>query len=369
MSINAYYVHSGSTPLHFAAANGHIGIIRILLERGAIPNRSDEHGTTPEMLARENGWLECAELLRSSSESYQNDPSISGSSGGRDFHHFHDYKCDIADAASHIFHSGARKIHMKRSIDNAFHILRHHHLHHHYSQQHLRPPPLPAIASSFSAGASPSPSSPIRNQGDETNSASPVSPSEEALAVRRPSLPHIFNEPPSPFQRRSSSKLRRRPRSAGTDGQNDNSPPAAQVTTNVPAAVEVERPAAQRRLGSKYSLLHIFRRTNGESSSENSYSSAEQNALHQDITVPLASSPTQYSPSPLRSSPSSGHSTVLDGVRETARSEGSHRASLKHKSSTDRLREVAQVLNGSALDVDEGPTSQSPRPKIGRAHV
>ncbi len=65
----------GSTPLHFAAANGHISIIRILLAHGAIPSRADKHGVTPAMLARENGWIECADALDAAAEQkdYGND--------------------------------------------------------------------------------------------------------------------------------------------------------------------------------------------------------------------------------------------------------------------------------------------------------
>ncbi|KAJ7476172.1 hypothetical protein FB451DRAFT_1463786 [Mycena latifolia] len=58
---------NGSTPLHFAAANinGNTSIVIALLLRGAHANRADKHGITPEMLARQNGWDECADLLKS----------------------------------------------------------------------------------------------------------------------------------------------------------------------------------------------------------------------------------------------------------------------------------------------------------------
>jgi len=42
---------AGSTPLHFAAANGHTNIICTLLLHGDHVDRVDEHGVTPEMLA------------------------------------------------------------------------------------------------------------------------------------------------------------------------------------------------------------------------------------------------------------------------------------------------------------------------------
>ncbi|EPQ57654.1 ankyrin, partial [Gloeophyllum trabeum ATCC 11539] len=55
---------SGSTPLHFASANGHTNIVITLLQHGAHPDRPDKHGITPEMLARDNGYTETADLLR-----------------------------------------------------------------------------------------------------------------------------------------------------------------------------------------------------------------------------------------------------------------------------------------------------------------
>ncbi|KAF9244988.1 ankyrin repeat-containing domain protein, partial [Melanogaster broomeanus] len=48
---------SGSTPLHFAAANGHLMVIRTLLSHGALPDRADKHAITPELIARQNGWI------------------------------------------------------------------------------------------------------------------------------------------------------------------------------------------------------------------------------------------------------------------------------------------------------------------------
>ncbi|KIR42724.1 hypothetical protein I307_01074 [Cryptococcus deuterogattii 99/473] len=43
---------SGSTPLHFAAANGHAPVVQMLLACGADPSKPDKNGHTPEDLAR-----------------------------------------------------------------------------------------------------------------------------------------------------------------------------------------------------------------------------------------------------------------------------------------------------------------------------
>jgi len=54
----------GSTPLHFAAANGHAPIIQILLTCGATPDKSDKNGMTPEALAEVNGHTDVIRVLR-----------------------------------------------------------------------------------------------------------------------------------------------------------------------------------------------------------------------------------------------------------------------------------------------------------------
>jgi len=46
---------SGSTLLHFAAANGHTNVVRTILLHSAHADQADKHRVKPEMLARENG--------------------------------------------------------------------------------------------------------------------------------------------------------------------------------------------------------------------------------------------------------------------------------------------------------------------------
>ncbi|KAF8135651.1 hypothetical protein EV363DRAFT_1159327 [Boletus edulis] len=162
---------SGSTPLHFAAANGHLSIVRTLLSHGAISDRADKHGITPELIARQNGWIECADLLaqatsslRSTSLSQQRPPP----------------SCTV----EHLEASIRKRLHFKRSVD--------HSLSGGTSDPELKPSPGRPDNDPLPQDSRPA-----------DNSAPPN------LFARRPSLPQALDEPP--FPTRSA-----RPRSAGT---------------------------------------------------------------------------------------------------------------------------------------------------------
>lgn len=68
---------TGSTPLHFAAANGHASIVQILLTCGATPDKSDKNGMTPEALAEINGHIDVIRVLRVWEHLQATDPSMS----------------------------------------------------------------------------------------------------------------------------------------------------------------------------------------------------------------------------------------------------------------------------------------------------
>ncbi|QRV84418.1 Serine/threonine-protein kinase [Ceratobasidium sp. AG-Ba] len=54
----------GCTPLHFAAANGHFGVMGFLLKQGADFSKADTRGITPLMLAESMGQKNSATILR-----------------------------------------------------------------------------------------------------------------------------------------------------------------------------------------------------------------------------------------------------------------------------------------------------------------
>ena len=54
---------SGMTPLHYAAQNGNIELLIILLEKGALVDYKNEQGMTPSDLALLKGHEEIAKIL------------------------------------------------------------------------------------------------------------------------------------------------------------------------------------------------------------------------------------------------------------------------------------------------------------------
>ena len=60
---------AGMTALHLAAREGHLELVRLLLDRGADPNISSHHGLTSLDVARENYQTEVTSLLATRTES------------------------------------------------------------------------------------------------------------------------------------------------------------------------------------------------------------------------------------------------------------------------------------------------------------
>ncbi|KAJ6497793.1 hypothetical protein C8R45DRAFT_822706 [Mycena sanguinolenta] len=239
---------SGSTPLHFAAANGHTNIVQALLLKGAHANRPDKHGITPEMLARQNGWDECADVLKTwiinkdrDLRERQGPTATVEPTSGR----------DRVDSMGEGESSTRKRIHMKRSIDTALSILK-------GSPEALKPPlPLAGLPSASTSHlpantSTPPPSPGMRPFGEYTFYSNSPSPSPIDPGSRRPSLPQITYPAPPPVNRKASlasGGRPRRPRSAGTGAEPD---------TEIPPYGRGG--AGSRKVTSKYSLLNMFKK-------------------------------------------------------------------------------------------------------------
>ncbi|QQR49159.1 ankyrin repeat domain-containing protein [bacterium] len=61
--VNVHTKLCGSTPLHFAARNNHFEIVQLLLKKGASFNATDRDGFTPEERAEFNDFFDMARYL------------------------------------------------------------------------------------------------------------------------------------------------------------------------------------------------------------------------------------------------------------------------------------------------------------------
>jgi hypothetical protein len=243
------------------------------------------------MLARQNGWLECAELLRG--WPLDKDKAL------------REREVPFASSLSNAPETvSRRRLHVKRSIDNAFIKLK--------SDPHLKVPinTSPPSSASYPDSPAPLPTSP---EDIVVPAPNPVS----EISKRLSPPPHMYITVPP----RVSSSLAspQRPRSAGT-GADFPQHPSSHL----------------RKLGTKYSLLHMFKKSQATSDllvsgasptidfghpyvQASSFASASSSALP--IEVPqakmLSTSPDEVplSPSSLGDYPSRSSSSqyVIDG--------------------------------------------------------
>lgn len=304
---------SGSTPLHFAAANGHLSVIRTLLSRGAAPDRADKHGITPELAARHNGWVECAEVLAEATAAARPNPLS---------HQRPPPSCPV----EHLEASIRKRLHFKRSVDHSL-----------SSGGVSDPEAKPSLLSSDHESLT----------QDSRLVDAPASQAIPSLFARRPSLPQALDESSikTSFPTRST-----RPRSAGTG-------------------------ADSRKLHSKLSLLSLFKKSNvdGSSSSVASESPVPPSSPSRPVPIltPLALSSNtppvspRSIPTPLSSSPRDiphfqhkhhrlGASASLTNVRAYPL----HPADLHNVLTAERSRNHT-VTGISGLDEDSGSADGS----------
>lgn len=162
-------LHVGSTPLHFAAANGHTAIIDLLLSYGARTTAVEKNGLTPEEIALQKGNTAAADLLRSWAEDEADAASSSGTS--------------LASGASKH-----RRLHPQRSFDAL--ALK---ISHHAPSTHLH---FPSSSSSLSLAVPPTSAAPGNAAFGRRLSTSThlLDPSSH----RRPSLPSVFEKAAHP---------------------------------------------------------------------------------------------------------------------------------------------------------------------------
>ncbi|KAK7045689.1 putative ankyrin-repeat protein [Paramarasmius palmivorus] len=294
---------TGSTPLHFAAANGNKSVMMTLLLRGAHPDRKDKYGVTPATLAEQNGWIECANILTNWTKNRDRDlreretvivPDDFGqahfSANGRERGASFGNEEDTPG-------STRKRVQVKRSIDTALNKFK-------TSASGSLTPQRPSLT--ISGSTLTPPTSPIRRMRDRSPSHSEDGhpPPSFDPGSRRPSLPQVLNNtPPSnhPLRNYKSATLvkapksPRRPRSAGNGADAD-------ADANGAGSAK-----SNRKLGTKYSLLNLFKKGQGNESS--SSVPLERTSSHQtssSLSIPIATSSSQHniwSVLPLSSSP------------------------------------------------------------------
>ncbi|KAG6844387.1 hypothetical protein H0H87_007291 [Tephrocybe sp. NHM501043] len=340
---------SGSTPLHFAAANGNTEAVNLLLLHGAHANRPDKHGITPEMLARQHGWLECADVLKQWLLNKDRDlrerpggTAPNDSKAGPSRERIGSFSSDTDSQLP----STRRRLHVKHSIDNALNKLK-------SSTTDMR---LHAPSSTTGLATSTPPASPTKPLGEYTFIPTPSSDTDAFDAsARRPSLPQIL-QPPSVTSSRSRktstpnathSPSPRRPRSAGNGAEGQE-----------PETATPPGKSGIRKLGSKYSLMNIFKKAQaGESvqTADIPQSLAATSPPASSSALPTSSSPGQ--PSPLQHVAATESTSTRSGFRFHRGSDASSRTAPQQSSSL-------QPLNHKA----SGTMAASPRPSAVDLH-
>ncbi|KXN87352.1 Ankyrin repeat, PH and SEC7 domain containing protein secG [Leucoagaricus sp. SymC.cos] len=302
-SSNAPIIGStGSTPLHFAAANGNREAIMLLLLHGAHADRPDKHGITPEALARQHGWIECADDLKQwilNKDKDLRDRAEFVVSDDRDHGKRRNRIGSFGDQESS--QPPRRRLHVKQSIDTALNMLKSSssNLAEVYHRGNHTPTP---------------PTSPTRPFSDHSSALGASNNDFPDPSGRRPSLSHVIQSDSFPRPRKPSAQSTNthRPRSAGEGAEE-----AASNTYTRTA----------RRLGSKVSLLNLFRK--GQTSDDNT-----------NINLPLSDAPS------LSSSPPAISGSSLAQHRQRPHQDSD--ASTRSRKTADVLPERKSSLNSQS---------------------
>ncbi|KAL8287074.1 hypothetical protein RQP46_004080 [Phenoliferia psychrophenolica] len=158
---------AGSTPLHFAAANGHVSIIQLLLSHGASPLLVEKNGLDPEAIALQKGHLAAAELLHAWIEDDADNDGASSS-------------------GTSLASSSKRRLHPQRSFDAlALKLATHAPSPRHFPHSH-----------SSSSLASSVPPNSSAHYGRRLSTSSHLL--DPGSSHRRPSLPSVFEKAAHP---------------------------------------------------------------------------------------------------------------------------------------------------------------------------
>lgn len=243
---------SGSTPLHFAAANGNTNVVNLLLLHGAHADLPDKHAITPEKLALQNGWLECAQVLKdwivNKDRDLRERETVIPWDGSSTLYTSRSGDTLNSESEPVSPPSHRRRLQVKHSIDTALNMLKSSSSAFDANKASLRK--MPSTNSQ--------PPSPVKlvvdPRSDSPSDSVHVGPVDQGS--RCPSLPQSFPVPPqcrkaSIPSSNSSPFSTRRPRSAGTGAEQEEEEPQPRSSTG-------------RRLGSKYSLINMFRKAQSD---------------------------------------------------------------------------------------------------------
>jgi hypothetical protein len=167
----------GSTPLHFAAANGHSNVVRTLFLHGAHADRADKHEVMPEMLARESGKEGAADVLNEWLDCWRVGIGIWGrerEGDNRNGNGSRTEKSASVGALDCVENMVRKRLYVEQSID---HVLN--------SLKGYCPAPAPASAAE--------PASPLGEYTFYPPSRPDINTNDE-ISRRRPSLPHIYDD-------------------------------------------------------------------------------------------------------------------------------------------------------------------------------